>query len=54
MGLVRDQHQARAGRSRFRAGRLTECAQDAENCDVSGEDPEADGGENSEAEDDGH
>ena len=52
--VVRDQHQAWAGRNGFGAGWLSERAQDPENCDVCGEDAEADGGEYSEAEDDRH
>ena len=52
--LVRDEYEARAGWSRVGAGRLTERAQDAENCDVSGQDAEADGGDYGEAEDDRH
>jgi len=52
--LVRDQHEAWTRRSRFGAGRLTERAQDSENCDVGGQDAEADGGDYGEAEDDRH
>ena len=52
--LVRNQDQARAGGSGLGAGRLTEGAQDAENCDIGGENAEADGGDDGEAEDDRH
>jgi len=52
--LGRDEHQARAGWNRFGACGLAEGAQDSEDCDVGGQDSEADGGDNGEAEENGH
>ena len=52
--LIGYQNQARAGRGWFWARGLAEGAQYCENCDVRGEDSEADRGDNGEAEDDGH
>ena len=48
------QHKTWASRNRFGLRRMAECAQDAEYCDVSGEDAEADGSDHGEAEDNGH
>ncbi len=54
VGLVRDEYQTWACRSRFGAGRLTESGQDPENCNVGGQDADADGGDDGKAEDDRH
>ena len=49
-----NQDKARTGRGGFRRCGMAECAQDAEDCDVSGEDAEADGSDHGEAENEGH
>ena len=48
------QHQARANRRRFRALRLAERTEDAEDCNIGGEDTEADGSDHSGTEDERH
>ena len=52
--LGRDQHQARTAGCRLSALRLAECTQDAEDCDVRGQDAEADGGDHGNTEDERH
>jgi len=54
VGLRGHQHQAGARRSRLGLRWMAERAQDAEYCDVGGEDTEANRSDHSEAEDDGH
>jgi len=52
--LRRHQNQARAGRDWLGSRGLPEGAQDAEDCDISGENSEADGSDYGQAEDDRH
>jgi hypothetical protein len=54
VGLGGNQDKARTGWGWLRLCRMAERAQDAENCDVGGEDAEADGGDHGEAENEGH
>jgi hypothetical protein len=54
VGLGGHQHKAWASRGRFGLRWMAERAQDAEDCDVSGEYAEADGRDHGEAEDNGH
>jgi hypothetical protein len=54
VALVGHKNELRAGRNGLRARRLAECAQDAKNCNVGGENAEANGGDHGKAENKRH
>lgn len=54
VGLARDEHQARVGWGGFWFRGMVERAQDAKDCDIGGENAEADGSDHGEAENQGH